>query len=182
MPTARPWSSRRCKPPLLNYRALGDPPTVELFIQLGVFLVLLGLGLFVGRATERRHLRLLDEREATNGHFLISQNRAFAEPIAAGVPPMMLVGEAVIATDYLKTFLSGLRKLFGGELRSYQTLLTRARREALQRIVDEARQRGYDAICNLRYETADVGGNTASKRVATVAILASATAYRRGSR
>jgi uncharacterized protein YbjQ (UPF0145 family) len=152
---------------------------VELIIQLGIFLILIGFGLFLGSATERRHLRELDRREAENSDFLIAQTATFAEPVSGDLAPMLIVGEAVIATDYLKSFLSGLRKIFGGELRSYQSLLTRARREALQRIVDQARQRGFNALCNLRYDSADVGGNTTAKRVATVAILASATAYRR---
>jgi uncharacterized protein YbjQ (UPF0145 family) len=93
----------------------------------------------------------------------------------------MIVGESVIATDYLKTFLAGLRKIFGGELRSYQSLLVRARREALQRVVEEARRSGYNAICNVRLDGADVGGNSKRRRVAMVCILASATAYHRAS-
>ena len=51
--------------------------------------------------------------------------------------------------------------------------------EALQRIVEQAQKYGFNAICNVRYETADVGGNSQTRRVATVAILASATAYYR---
>ena len=94
------------------------------------------------------------------------------------MPPQMYVAEVVIATDYLKTFLAGLRKFFGGEIRSYQTLLVRARREATLRILEQARQQGYNAICNLRLENADIGGNNNAKGVAMVAILASATAYR----
>lgn len=153
----------------------------DLIIQLSIFLFLIGLGFFFGTATERRHLKSLDRREKANGDFLILQNPLFPKIPPSDLPPMLIVAEAVIATDYLKSFLSVLRKVFGGELRSYQTLLTRARREALQRIVDQARQRGFDSICNLRYQAADVGGNTAANRVATVAILASATAFRRKS-
>lgn len=149
------------------------------YIDLAILGGLLGLGLFVGRFTERRHIRRLDERESANGQFLISQLKSFPDAVAGPSPPTIIVGEAVIATDYLKTFLSGLRKIFGGELRSYQSLLTRARREALQRVVEQARRNGYNAICNLRYESADVGGNSKARRVAMVAILASATAYHR---
>lgn len=150
-----------------------------LAIQGGLLLFMLALGYFAGSYAERRHFQNLDRREAALGNFSVSQLKTFPDAIPGGQPPQLFVGEAVIATDYLKSFLSSLRKIFGGELRSYQSLLIRARREALLRIVEEASAKGYNSICNVRYETADVGGNSSSNRVATVAILASATAYQR---
>jgi len=152
---------------------------MELIINAGILVGFLALGLFVGGYAERRHLSSLQRREAANGDFLVSQLRTFPDAVTGDSPPTLIVGEAVIATDYLKSFLAQLRKIFGGELRSYQSLLTRARAEALQRIVEKARDSGYNAICNVRFESADVGGNSTSRRVATVAILASATAYHR---
>jgi uncharacterized protein YbjQ (UPF0145 family) len=89
------------------------------------------------------------------------------------------VAEAVIASDYLKTFLAGLRNIFGGEVGSYVTLATRARREALVRMMEQAHAQGYDALCNVRMDPADIGGNTARRGVPMVAILASGTAYSR---
>ncbi|MEX2315968.1 MAG: heavy metal-binding domain-containing protein [Pirellulales bacterium] len=151
------------------------------YIEIVVLLVLLALGLLAGGYTERRHFRSLSERESNNGDFLISQLRNFPEAVIGPTPPTFVVGEAVIASDYLKTFLSGLRKIFGGEMRSYQSLLTRARREALQRVVEDARSRGYNAICNVRLDGADVGGNSkARRRSPMAAIIVSATAYHRG--
>lgn len=147
-------------------------------IALVAFLFLLMLGLLVGGYRERAHLRQLDDREQATSHFLITQLKSYPSATAGDTPPTLLVGEAVIATDYLKSFLAGLRNIFGGRVRSYQTLLTRARREALLRIVEEADRRGYNAVCNVRFETADVGGNTgAQSKVPMAAILASATAY-----
>jgi uncharacterized protein YbjQ (UPF0145 family) len=93
-------------------------------------------------------------------------------------PPCMLIGETVIATDYFKSFLAKLRNIFGGEVKSYQTLLVRARRESLLRILVQAQEQGYNAVCNVRYENADVGGNSRMKKgSAMVCILASGTAY-----
>jgi uncharacterized protein YbjQ (UPF0145 family) len=90
----------------------------------------------------------------------------------------MIVKEVVIASDYLKSFLAKLRNIFGGEVRSFETLLERARREALLRIIEEAQSNGYNAICNLRMDTAEIGGNLDKKGAAMATILASATAYR----
>jgi uncharacterized protein YbjQ (UPF0145 family) len=90
----------------------------------------------------------------------------------------MLCGEAVISSDYLKTFLGSLRKIFGGELRSYRSLLERARREALQRVIEEAKSMGYNAVCNVRFDSSDIAGASGRNRgMVMVTILASATAY-----
>ena len=139
------------------------------------FLILVGW--ICGRAAERRHYASLEGREAANGSFLVTQLKSF--PAAtAGPTPGMVVAETVVATDYLKSFLANIRRLFGGEVRSYHSLLGRARREATQQLVEQALALGHNAICNVRIETADVGGSTASKKgAAMVAVLASATAY-----
>ncbi|QDS99794.1 YbjQ family protein [Adhaeretor mobilis] len=139
------------------------------------FLILVGW--IFGRTAERRHYARLQGRESANGSFLVTTLKSF--PAAtAGTTPGMVVAETVVATDYLKSFLANIRRLFGGEVRSYHSLLGRARREATQQLVEQAQALGHNAICNVRIQTADVGGSTASKKgAAMVAVLASATAY-----
>ncbi len=157
----------------------------EFLLQIGVFLFLIGLGLFVGRYVERRHLADLQARELATRSTLVTQLKSFPDHTAGPSPPQLLVAEVVIATDYLKSFLAGLRNLFGGEVRSYQSMLVRARREATLRIVEKANRLGYNAVCNLRLETADIGGGTTSgkrSRKVMATILASATAYHAHSR
>lgn len=152
---------------------------MEIIFYLITFIVLIALGFFVGGATERNHLRRLDAREAANKKFIVTQLKSFPGGSAGQLPPQVFISEVVIASDYLKTFLSGIRKFFGGEMRSYQTLLERARREALMRVVEQASAAGYDTACNLRYETADIGGatNPRKNKTTTVAVIATATAY-----
>ena len=146
--------------------------------QLTIILFLIGLGWLAGSRTEKRHLARLDRREKNNGPFLVSQLKNYPAYVVGNLPPRLIVAETVVASDYFKTFLAGLRRLFGGEVRSFQSLLSRARRESTQRVVEQARALGYNAICNLRVESADVGGSTGSKKgAAMVAIIASATAY-----
>lgn len=150
----------------------------DLLFEVGFVLFLIGLGWVVGTISERRHLADLAEREFANGEFLVTQLKSFPAYAPSDLAPRLIVGETVIATDYFKSFMASIGRLFGGEIRSYRSLLERARRESTQRIIDEARQLGYNAICNLRLETADVGGNSSTKKgVAVVCILASATAY-----
>jgi len=150
----------------------------EIVFQLGFVLLLIILGFVAGSIAERRHLARLADRERKNGPFLVTQLKSFPAHAANELAPQMVVGEVVIASDYFKTFLANMRRIFGGEVRSFHSLLSRARREATQRVVEQSRELGYNAICNLRIETADVGGSTASKKgAAMVAIIASATAY-----
>lgn len=150
---------------------------IVLAIGLGSFAFLLMLGLLAGGWIERSHLGTLSAREANTADMLVTQTKSFFGGRAGPTPPVMIVAEVVLSADYLKTFLGGLKKLIGGEIGSYSTLLARARREALLRILEEARQMGYNAVCNVRLETADVGGTTGGQKAVMVAILASATAY-----
>jgi uncharacterized protein YbjQ (UPF0145 family) len=148
------------------------------FSEFIILVVLLMLGLLAGGYAERRHLRHLAGREATNDAFLLSQLKSFPNAVVGGTPPTLVTAEAVIASDYLKSFLSGIRKIFGGEMRSYHSLAVRARREVMQQLIEQAREQGYNALCNVRFESADVGGNSKRRnRMPMVAVLGSATAY-----
>lgn len=146
-------------------------------IELVIFLFLICLGLVAGTINEKSHIRNLDLREQDQSDILITQLKTFPARVPGDQPPKMFTGEVSIATDYLKSFLASLKNLLGGEVKSYQTLQTRARREALMRLVEQARDEGYNAICNVRLETADVGGNSTLKKTAMVSIIASGTAY-----
>ena len=155
---------------------------MEIVFILGGPVFFLALGWFVGRHRERSHIESLNQREAALHDMLVTQLMSFPHATQGDLPPRIMIAETVIASDYLKTFLAGLRNLVGGEVRSFESLLVRARREATLRILEEARSNGYNAICNLRMETADIGGNTATsgggnKGMVMAAILATATAY-----
>ena len=141
----------------------------------GPFIVMIMVGL-VGRQREIWHFRDLDEREGATRGFVATQSKHFLAP-AGNQPPAMLVSEVVIASDYLKTYFAKWRHFFGGEVRSYQRMLERARREAALWLIEQASQMGYNAICNVRLETADIGGAMNTKGTAMAAVIATATAY-----
>lgn len=146
---------------------------------LGTFLVFLTLGFVVGGYMERRHLADLAEREARVVGVLATQVKSFPFAGPSQPAPTMLVAETVVSSDYLKSFLAGWRSIFGGEVRSFRTIMERARREALVQLKEQAVQSGYNAICNLRIDTADVGGRGANQKnkIVMASILASGTAY-----
>ena len=54
---------------------------------------------------------------------------------------------------------SGLRSVFGGELKGMTTMLSDSRQEAIGRLIDEAKSKGANAIIAMRFDTSDMGGN-----------------------
>ena len=149
----------------------------SIIVGLGFTLLLLIVGFAIGTINERRHLNRIQRREEANRDIIQTQSRMFLSSIPGDRPPQILCAETVIASDYFKNFLASFRKIFGGEMRSYHSLMVRARREALMRLVEQARQLGFNAICNVRLEPADIGGNFQKKRAAMVCIIATATGY-----
>lgn len=70
-----------------------------------------------------------------------------------------LVRGATVRAKHVGTdIVAGLRNLVGGEIKSYSALLAGAREQALDRMQDEARQLGADAIVGVRMETSTIMG------------------------
>jgi len=132
-------------------------------IQLVVFLVLLAIGVFAGRANERRHYRELKEAEDDLRDIVASSERSSVEPdkFSRGT---LVVGSVVIAEDYFKRVAAGLKSLVGGNLRSYETLLERGRREAIVRMKQQARRLGATHVVNVRLETASLSEDWSGRR------------------
>ena len=151
---------------------------MDLLFQLGIVVVMLVIGWTFGSLAESQHRRSLRRRQAGLSYMLVTDIKTFPGGVEPNSTTTLVVGEAVIATDYLKSFLATIRKILGGEVRSYLSLMERARSEALLRIMEQARQRGCDAVCNVRLETAAIGGMK-QKAAAMVGVIASGTAYRR---
>ncbi len=150
---------------------------IRLLITFGIPVFLILLGLVAGRIAEARHFRSLDSREAEFAGMSVTDLRSCLRGAEASKHAELVTTEVVIANDYLKSFFASLRKIVGGELKSYQSLMVRGRREAILRLMEKARDLGHDALCNVRYENADIGGMTRKKGAAMVAVTASATAY-----
>jgi uncharacterized protein YbjQ (UPF0145 family) len=154
---------------------------MELLIQVGFVLFFILLGLFAGRFAEKRHLANLAQRESGVSNFTIHDVRAYLPAADPTRVSTLVSGEAVISSDYFKTFVAKLKGFIGGELKTLQTLMDRARREAVLRMIEDARAKGFDSICNVRIEGFDIAGASVQKKggVVLVAVLASGTAYKR---
>jgi len=65
-------------------------------------------------------------------------------------------GNTVEARNVGRDITQSIRNLTGGELKAYSELLTKARDEAIERMVDDAHAMGADGIVNVRMETSQV--------------------------
>jgi len=121
---------------------------LNLIFQVVVPLVLIALGFVVGHLIERRHLRSIRRREAAGGPTLTNLVKP---PDGRTVQEAWLcTGSVVIASDYFKTFGARLKTLIGGRLRTLETLVDRARREAVLRLRQQAAEHGADMVLNVR--------------------------------
>ena len=64
--------------------------------------------------------------------------------------------------------------IFGGEVRSYATLIDRARREAVLRMKESSPE--ADAYINTRLETSTISSTSGDEGMGTIEVLAYATA------
>jgi uncharacterized protein YbjQ (UPF0145 family) len=148
---------------------------VDALIQIGFALLLLAVTWFTGRRVERQHYASIRARERELATLPAVTFRQI--PSAWAVDGFGVVsGSVVVSVDYFKRFLAGLRTLVGGRVTSYETLLDRARREAILRCKEDARRRGYQAVVNLRLETTRVSrASNNSRSTAGVEVLAFGT-------
>lgn len=136
---------------------------------------LIALGFFVGRAVEASHLRALDRREQELSGVVATNLRV--PPAGFGpVDGTLVSGSVVIGSDYFKTFAAALRKLVGGEVRSFERMMERARREALCRLLEDARARGATAVINVRFETSSIGSMGGQNAMPMAEVIAYGTA------
>ena len=70
-------------------------------------------------------------------------------------------GSTVRAKHLGRDFMAGLKNLVGGELKGYTELLQDSREEAMNRMTEQARQMGANAVVNIRFATSSVAQGAA---------------------
>jgi len=73
----------------------------------------------------------------------------------------LVQGSTVRSKHAGKDILAGLKNFVGGELKSYTDLLNESRTEALDRMVDQARAAGANAVLNSRFSTSNSAAGAA---------------------
>lgn len=143
-------------------------------IDLIIFLSLLALGYGAGTWAEKRHYRSIFEREQAMLNLPAVTIKSVDVPAHKIRSAKMVYGSAVISVDYFKRILAGLRNIFGGKVKSYESLIDRARREALLRMKEMAGD--ATVIVNVRIETAAIGKQSKRKNIGCLEAVAYGTA------
>jgi uncharacterized protein YbjQ (UPF0145 family) len=143
---------------------------VQLLPILGPLLVFYAIGAVV----EKRHYRKIRSRETKQLNLLVLTLSKIKSNLRIDRVEMVQ-GSCVISLDYFKRVLASLRMIVGGRVRSYESLLDRARREAILRMKESCQ--GADLILNLRLENTAVGKSANKKgQIGAIEVLAYGTA------
>ena len=130
-------------------------PGFELLIVFVIPLSVFLLGALWGRRAERLHFEDLTRREKIYADFPIYNWRKVPQDFEVSTSTFVS-GAVVISEDAGKRLLARFRNVIGGNIKSYETLMDRGRREACLRMLDQAKASGANALINVRYDTADL--------------------------
>ena len=128
----------------------------QMLINYAPFILLFAAGWFFGSRHERQHLAQLSIAEQELSHIMVSSERFYVPKLAANTEGELVLGSVVIAQDYFKMIIARVLSIFGKNLTTYETLLDRARREAIVRMRTEAQAKGYNHIYGLRLEVSNI--------------------------
>ena len=148
---------------------------LDLLFSIGIPIFFVALGIFIGGYRERRHFKSLERREAATKHIQVTNLKRIPDEDSVR-DTKMVDGEVVIATDYFKSIATAMRNLVGGEMRAAQSLLIRARREAVLRMIDNAQSFGAEEIWNVRFAFSNISQMSGNKGAMAVEIYAYGTA------
>lgn len=143
---------------------------MELLVYLGLIIICY----LIGAGIEKRHFRSIEKRERSYLHLpAVTMTDPGIDPSSI-VGAELVCGNVVISIDLFKAVVAGLRNLFGGRVKSYESLIDRARREALLRMKETAV--GASMIINVRIETSRIGQSANKKGIGSVEAIAYGTA------
>lgn len=147
---------------------------MDILVQLGFFVLLLAVGYLFGRRAEHKHYQSILEREDSLRH-VVTLSERFPPATKTHCDTRLVTGSVVVSVDYFKTVVASLRNLVGGNISAYESLIDRARREAVLRMQAQADSMNATMVINTKFETSRVSGN-ANQSIGSVEVLAYGTA------
>ena len=139
-----------------------------------ILIVLLAMGYGFGRYAESTHYKSIIKREKELNKIPAVASKIVSPP-RNDLNSQLVTGSVVISIDYFKRFIAGLRNIFGGRVTSYESLLDRARREAILRMKEEAKKLNAELVFNIKLETASIHKGRGNS-IGSVEVLAYGTA------
>jgi len=141
---------------------------------LGFFLVFLMIGYSAGAIAEKRHYRSIINRERAYLHLRAVTLKSPPYEIDTIASAQLVYGTAVISVNYAIRILAWIRNLFGGTIKSYESLLDRACRESMLRMKEMAKEASM--IINVRVETSTIGNTTNKNGITCLEAISYGTA------
>ena len=80
-------------------------------------------------------------------------------------------GSSIRARHIGKDIIAGLRNIVGGELHEYGKLLAESREQALDRMIEDANEKGANAIISVRFTTSVLMGGAAEMMAYGTAVI-----------
>ena len=68
----------------------------------------------------------------------------------------LVKGNTIRARHLGKDILAGIKNLIGGEIEEYTKMIAESREQSLDRMKEDARSRGADAVINVRFTTSSM--------------------------
>ena len=130
-------------------------------------------GYIFGQIHERRHYASLKRREEKTVAIVMTSSKRPLGELGPVTEVRLVQGGVVISVDYFKRIVTSLRNFFGGNIRGYETLVDRARREAILRLKESCPD--ATQIVNLRLETSSIYKGRRNQ-IGSVEVFAYATA------
>lgn len=144
--------------------------------QLIIFFIFICLGYFYGIGNEKRHYESIIKREKEFSRISLTNSKTIPLVENEIKDQKLVLGSTVVSIDFFKLVLANIATIFGGRIKSYETLVDRARREAVLRMKESGAN--FDMIINLKIETSTISRGTHKKGVGSVEVLAYGTAIK----
>jgi len=71
-------------------------------------------------------------------------------------------GVTTQSRNVVSDFGAGLKNIVGGEIKGYTKMLQTSRETAIERMIDEAKEKGADAVVMMRFDSGSIGGDMQS--------------------
>jgi len=139
-----------------------------------IFIIVIACGMYFWKKVEKKHYASILEREERYKNIVVLSDKDLKRVKNVSPDALMIMEWTVVSIDAFKKLMAGFVNIFGGRMKAYESLVDRARREAILKVKQRAVEGWYNAIWNLRLETSSISKN-AKKAVGAVEALAYAT-------
>ena len=150
----------------------------QIFLSLSLLLATFGIAwllfsplafIYSALFSRRKHSKMLDDlrerigltvEEFGRDPLTNKKSTTFGEEISEAI---YIQSNYVLGPGWFNQFIAGYHSLIGGQINSFDDILTLARQNCLQSLREQASEGGYDEVINVRLETSRISSLTGGK-------------------